>query len=600
MTRDLFQRRALLGVGASVATAAVTSAATGAQTDGPSAPERSLLEFVPPAERPRIAAGVSRWDCAGAIAAADAAGAALIVPPGVFRLASDCRLGVPVRFLGGVLETADGVTAHLDGPISAPPAEIFRNAAGGHGRVRINPSATDVGRAEWWGARTNDAACDCQPALQAAVDACAIVQLLPGDYHLRATVRIQANGVVLRGASATQTDQGPHANATVLVVDHGAATGVQIGADAAAQPAALTEYVRLEDLTVRRAATILNPATGVVPAPTGVALRWCVNCHLTRVETLEHSIGFLLFGVVESYLRNCSALRSAEGARPENDAFVGFYLDYAAPLAANGGIASLYLDHCRAFGSFGGATPRLSYSAGLRSDDGFVDVFITALETGLLQFGIDLNGRAYDSGRGYRTEDLIIDRCVLDTCALAGVRLRTGDISTAATISNCYIAPGQDGAAVVLENLGGSVSLTGNQYIAASGGAGLRAANVNGLSSINNIYTAPLRPIALDGVTNFRLVDTIHLLSGANPNPAISLANCAGGKIDTIVNGPTGCCAAGVSFQGLANRAVEVACTAIQASAPAGGPTGKLVWNGAPVASPGPFGAGCLAQGLMA
>jgi len=77
---------------------------------------------------------------------------------------------------------------------------------------------------------------------------------------------------------------------------------------------------------------------------------------------------------------------------------------------------------------------------------------------------------------------------------------------------------------VVLENLGGAVSLTGNQYIADNRGAGLRATNVNGLSSINNIYSAPLQPIALDGVTNFRVMDSLHLLTSANTHPAVAEA----------------------------------------------------------------------------
>ena len=42
------------------------------------------------------------------------------------------------------------------------------------------------------------------------MEGCSTVQLLPGEYYLQAIVLIQTNGVVLKGVSATQTDQGPH------------------------------------------------------------------------------------------------------------------------------------------------------------------------------------------------------------------------------------------------------------------------------------------------------------------------------------------------------------------------------------------------------
>ena len=456
------------------------------------------------------------------------------------------------------------------------------------------------GRPEWFGARTNDAAFDNQPAVQAALDLCPTVELGAGSYHVRSGLRIVRNGTRLIGAGITQTDQGDNDRSTQIVCASATATILQIGADSHDQPHPLVETVQLRDFTVRRSVAPFIPATGMAGA-VGIALRWCVNCHIERVFSIDSARGWLFYGTIENYVTQCAALRAIPGTRPERDMFIGFHLDYRAPLAANGGNASLYFDHCRAFGGFGRGTPALAYSAGLRTDGGWVDLFIDAFETGTLQYGIHGNGDGDGDGDriSLKTEDLIIANCVLDPGYLASIRLENAGRAAAVQIVNCYFAVSPSGTSIVLANIGGSVSLTGNQCITGeAGGTGLSAVNVTNLRATGNIYTRLKQPVYLERVAGFHVQDTIRSLDAPNDYPAITVAGCRRGKIDCIVSGSPGANSAGVAIRAGSSH-IEVNCTNIDPAALAGGVARTVLFDGMPVCATGPFGAGCLATGIM-
>jgi len=449
-----------------------------------------------------------------------------------------------------------------------------------------------VGRAEWFGARADDADFDNVPAIQAALDLCPTVQLGAGIYHVRAGLRIERSGTRLLGAGITQTDQGENRGATEIVCSNPSATILQIGSDSQRQPGRLVETVQLQDFTVRRSVAPFIPSEGFAGA-IGIALRWCVNCHIDRVFSIDSARGWHFYGTIENYVRHCSALRGIAGTLAAKDFFIGFHLDYDAPLGTNGGNASLYFDHVRAFGGYGRGTPRMAYSAGLRTDGGWVDLFINALETGAVDYGIHGVGDG-GSALSFRTEDLIVSNCVLDMSRLAGIQLESAGPNCAVQIANCYCAVAPSGTAIVLFNLGGSVSLTGNQYIMGEhGGTALSAVAVSNLRSTGNICTRFRQAIYLERVSGFHIADTIQAVFTANDYPAIGLVDCTRGKIDTIITARPGAVTAGIEFKRTASRRVEVNLTAIDVG---GAPA--LIEMGKRVAQPGPFGAGNTATGL--
>jgi len=449
------------------------------------------------------------------------------------------------------------------------------------------------GRAEWFGAVVNRRDVDCQPAIQAAIDLCPTVQLGAGSYYTRSRILILRNATHLIGMGMAQ-DQGENLRATKIVCTSPTETILQVGSDSARQPNPLVETVELRDFTVLRDTAPFIPTKGFDGA-IGIAMRWCENCHVERVFSTDSARGWHFYGTIENYFTRCSAMRGRSGSNRANDFFIGYHLDYTAPLAANGGNASLYFDHCRAFAGFGEGTPSLTYSAGLRTDNGFVDLYINALETGLIQYGIDGHGDAYSAGESFRTEDLIITNCVFDPGHEACIRLQTADTSAQIQITSNYFAAAE-GTSIALADIGGSISLTGNQCL---GRVGLHAARVNNLRATNNVYTKHEQPIRLENVTSFHIQDTIHVLAPGADFAAIRLADCMRGKIDCIVNGLGSRHSVGVDLVGAGNSFVEVACTNLQSSAFAGGAVNKLLHNGQPVTVAGPFGNNCLAQGIM-
>ena len=402
-----------------------------------------------------------------------------------------------------------------------------------------------------------------------------------------------------RRAAHTQTDQGANDRATQIICTSATETIIQVGSDSSTQPTPLVEAVILKGFTVNRSVDPFTPATGVAGA-IGIALRWCVNCHFEKVFSINSCRGWFLFGTVETYVKWCAALRNREGSNAANDPFIGFHLDYSAPLGANGGNASAYLTYCRAFPYTEGTVPSLTYSAGVRMDSGWVDLFIHGFETGGgIQYGIHGIGDGYSSG-SFRTEDLIITNCVLDPGAIACIWLEQAGPESAITIANSYLAPASTGTAVVLYQLGGSVTVSNNQVIvAAFSAAGIGATNVNNLRAHGNIYTGLRQPIWLNAVTSFEIRDTLHGLVTSGDYPALGVAACTRGKIDCIVNGPGGCYTKGVDLQGTANSLIQVEATNLQATAFPSGSANKIVHNGTQVTTAGLFGTNCLASGIM-
>jgi hypothetical protein len=458
-----------------------------------------------------------------------------------------------------------------------------------------------TGRPEWFGARRNDpdAAAENRAALQACIDLCPTTLLGGGDYYVDGMLKITRNGTAIVGAAHTQTDQTANdAGGTSRILStSSAATIITVGHEGAGRPRALTETVRLEGFTVDRAVAPFTPPSGMEGC-IGIALRWCVNCHLERVFSINSARGFFYYGVVETYARFCGALRGRQGSNRANDCFIGFHFDYSAPSGYNGGNASVYLIYCRAFPLTEDATPSLTYSAGVRFDGGWVDCSIHGFESGAgIQYGIHGlgDGQASDS---FRTENLIISNCLLDTSSVGCIWLEQAGIHSAVVIANSYLATSV-GTCIVLSKIAGAVTISGCQYISGDfTGTGLSANEVRGLRSHGNIFTAIRQPVWLYAVSGFEVRDTIHGSRGKGDHPAVGASGCARGTVDCIVGGPTASYTAGVLFRDATSRGVEVRATAIDPAALAD-PGNVIVHQGAKVRVPGAFGAGCLATGVV-
>jgi hypothetical protein len=571
---------------------AAAIAAAAAVADGAGAAPEFRASSSSPSPLEAMADGVA--DDSDALSrGAAAAGSGLTLPPGTYRLARDVAFKVPVFFqLGAVLVVDRGVTVTFQAGLSAGAWQVFDATASG--RVVINPEHLIEGYPEWWGARANDPGFDCQPAIQACVDACVITRLHAADYTIGRTVKITVHGRSLIGTSA---DQNGNRRGSRLVLTSGTLDGLQVGYDS--QPADSKhwlEHVTVRDLTIIRSARLENPREGFAQAPVGVRLQWAVTCSLERVETIEHSHGFYITGTVHCFLRYCQALRYKAGLSPANDFFHGFFMDNSVASGFNSGNASLYFQNCATFST---QSVPFSESSGIKSYAGYTDTFIIGFECALVQCGLDMIGRS-SSAADYQSEDLIIETCVIDSPTSAGIRIRSSGPLTAVQVGACYIAPAGPGVAFDIQDCHGSVGISACQVISTPGNSatGLKVVRSSGVSASNNIHTDIRNPIVLEDCAECRVTDTINNVRQKTETAAVLVKGLARSLLAPMVRGSAGIHPAGVVFVGASNERNEVNCTGIAPQAVEGGGSAILLSDGRPIASAGPFDSN-LASGLV-
>jgi hypothetical protein len=541
------------------------------------------------------AIGDGHADDTAALRAAAATGEALRVPAGRYVLTGDVTFRAPVHFdYQAALWASGDVAITFNGELFAGLQLVFalEHAA----RVILNPQFTTVGHPEWWGARSNDPDFDCQPAIQAALRACNRTVLQGANYYIASTVKILDHGHSLEGVAASQN--GENSAGTRLMLTSETADGIQVGFDRPPPSGQhWLEHGRVSDLTVQRVARIANPGAGFEHAPCGVRLQWAVTCYLDRVETIEHSHGFYITGTVHCYLRLCQAFRFKEGAIKANDFFNGFFMDNSAPTPFNSGNASLYIQNCSTFSTH---AVRFTESSGIKSYRGYTDTFITGFECAGVGYGLNMNGRTSD-GADAQTEDLIIDTCVIDSVASAGVSINLGAGATAVQIHNCYVAPVGKGAALLVRDSKGAVGITGCQVIASpdNEATGLKITTSSGVSSMNNIFTNIRNPVVVNGADNLRLMDTINNLGRTSAVAAIQIEQLDRGYIAPMLTGHANAHPVGVALLGNANRNIEVSGTGIRPSCIIAGAVNAVVCDGKPVTMAGPFGANNHLSGIV-
>lgn len=542
-----------------------------------------------------------------------------ILVGGQFQINSMTTVSQDIVVFGATIHVQTGFTLAFHAAFSAPIGPLFLNATAGLGSVTFSSGLLTTGYAEWWGALKSAPTVDCSPAINACIAAVPVTQLQAGAYFCQAKIVITANSKTLQGVAPTQQPTSAaglgtlSTTATQIVLTYATGRGLQVGYDQNTQPAFNMEFVTIADLAIVRATAALpygvsgatpiaNPATGTnqgnwsVEPPSGLWTKYIVNCHFNRVMVIENSNGFYIGGCIESYWENCSSLRYTTGVNSSNDYVTGFYLDYSVTLAANGGNASIYLDKCRAF--CGVASP--TYSSGATTYDGFVDTWITQLETGGQMYGIDAQGDGVGS-TSFRTEDFFVRGCILDGVGLGGIRVGNAGIYSAITLDGNYVGESPNATGIILVNIAGSVTVSNNQVICgASGtnaGTGLAAVTVQGLNSIGNIYTTIQQPIFLSSVQNFIIQDNISS-RGLVPTPlypGVGLLNCTRGRIALSIKGTASTLQSGVNVD-TGSTHVEVNCSAMNPTSFTAA-ANKIWYNGVAWGGGTTFGTGNVATG---
>jgi hypothetical protein len=494
----------------------------------------------------------------------------ILAPPANFYIAT----GMTLAFTGGLFVGFRG--------------SIFNNATAGLGTVTFS-SYNIEGYPEWWGAQPNTPAFDCSAAINACIVACPVTQLAQANYYTANPIVITMNGKTLRGVT---WEQNAAATSSQIVLTSATTPGIICGTNQTLEPVNIISNIELDNFTVYRSVPPNNPSSGVLPAPTAIQFMWCSLLRCSDVMALEHSIGFYIYGCVESYWDRCSTIRSVPGVHTSNDNFSGFYLDYSAPFAGyNGGNASIYLNRCRTFPA---QALTLTYSACITTYQGCVDLFITQPESGFCQYGADLNG----GSSTYSSEDCTIIDAHFDSCSIAGIACNNMGAYTNITVEGGYINVTQAaGSCVQATGVLGLLKVSGMQFFTSVVGTGFLLNTCNNFQSFGNTMLDLQSMAKLTSVTSFSMEDNVVKKTAPHTlGPAVTLVTCSRGYIRPIINGGAGSFTCGVSVDGAGTTHIEVNCTVMQPVA-FGGAANKILLGGSPWGGTTSFNTNCVASG---
>ncbi len=561
---------------------------------------RSLLRVAPVAGL--IAAADTVQQGQGANATPLPAHAATL-SAGRYRVDRDMLVSGDMLLLPGAqIDIAADCTLTFTGDLQAPASRVFTGA----GRVDLNRSRVLAARPEWWGAVTDELSVDCLAAIQACIAAHSVVALVAGDYHIADTLRITLPNRLVEGRTGFSEGR-----TTISRLVLGKSTGdvVQVGPDR--QPLSAAGFlpgIRLRGFELARSVAVTPaPAGQEARGPAGLRVQYATACQFDDLTSMEHANGYVMRATVRSFLRNCSAFRSRPGTSSTSDVFVGFLFDGNVDFGAAGGNASLYAIECVA--STGGA-PGLARSIGAYLPGAFADLFLVRFEMASMTDGIVAQGTAgtRDPHRlKWGNGDLHLVMPILDNVARTGIEL--ADLSPYALVDivEPYVSVASSAtAAIMVRDGGGAVTVTGGQLIgwnnAEAGGTahGVLGSAMSGLALKGVKLLGWQRPAAFSGCRDLDLDLVAHNPDQSADQAAVRLTACERVSVRARVTGKAGAFPAGVLLEGTANQRIAVDATGIDPDAIAGGaPAGaKLIWNGTPVRTAGPFGSH-VASGIM-
>lgn len=522
----------------------------------------------------------------------------IVLVPGTYSVDEDLSVSGSVLVQPGArIVVAKGRTVTFKGDFQAPAEHVFI----GTGRVDLNASRALVARAEWWGAVADDPQVDCLPALEAAIAAHGWVVLAPGDYHVSDTLRIAVPNRRVEGATGHVAGR---TTITRLVLTRAGGDVVQVGPDR--DPGGTGKFlpgIVLRLLELSRSVPTAAATSMEQGGPAGLRVQYATACRFENLTSMEHATGYLLRGVVRSFLSNCSAFRSRSGAA--DDSFVGFLFDGSADFGLAGGNASLYVDECVA--STGG-NPRLGRSIGAYLPGAFSDIYLTRFEMAAMSDGIVVDGLAA-AGDTRRTRtgnvNLHITAPILDAVSHAGLTLSRLAPYAVVDVIDPYVAPLPGSlASIYVHDGAGMTTITGGQligwYDAEQGGnaVGVHAVNAAGLTVRGLKILGHRRPFGMTGCRDFDVDVAIGNPHEVAAQAAVQLAACDRGSIRVRVTGADSAFPQGVRLDGQANQHISVDVTGIDPAAIRGGGVNKLLWDRTPIRTAGPFGTH-LATGIM-
>jgi hypothetical protein len=497
---------------------------------------------------------------------------------GTVTFSSHCTFDV-----GAIIHSTSG-SVTFNGGVAADITQIL-NLTGGS-TSSFNPQHTLVGYAEWFGAVTNSVGTDCTAAINAAIVALDKTQLMGAIYYCSSTVNHTTLGHSLVGAKpiagavnitssfATQICS-TSATATILNISGFRGTGGY-------------KIARFH-CTRNIAPTISGSSIGITLSSNGATIEDIVSS--------ESMTAWKINSTAWVKVHRCRARRSLAGTGAGTDTFKGFWIDGTDDgLGTNSGNASLYLNNL--YVSI--ATPFAGTSIAYYHDKGFMDVFCTDIECGLVTQGLVVVGNN-NVGWAYSDADFHVIHPILETvkecisitqCNDQGSILIDG--------GHCYSS--SDTAHIVsIDTNKNAVTIRGMEYLALTKSTygAIYINNSKNFSSVDgHIIECGGTLAKLVSATNCKITD--KATNYTNTAKGITLTISNRNKLDMVLSGNK----TGVGYSVDATSAYnEFNCSGLDPAAISGGSANKLVINSTQVTVVGIAAAGAgnnVASGVMA
>ncbi|WP_265532604.1 hypothetical protein [Pseudomonas saponiphila] len=423
------------------------------------------------------------------VLAAQNAGLPLVFPSGTYNLGSITFTSAVTIIDGAMLKSTGSSVLAFNGGFKAPIAQVF--AFSGTARATFDYSKTYQGYSEWWGAKAGISTFDNTPAFNAALIALREVGMLPVQYFINDTIRMQLDHRRLFGAGKSWTSVG----GTQIISNSPSATIIKMGLDT--NPGSVNgnlQHLRIDSFTTNRNVALLDSNSSCY----GVDASWVLFGYATDVESINSKVGFYSSGNVQLFKTRCYSFRHLLGTVPANDSFHGYLYNGNSGLALAGGNGSMYDRDCTANCALSFA--QLPTNVGFAMDGKPADYFSFGCEVTSCRQAVFFNG----SGTVAGDADIRIDGLVADGIGLDGIFIQ--NIQGSIRITNSYAAP--SGAATSFTGLralnSSGISEDGNQWICwpAANSCGISFTNISS-SHIGEgtMIRDAARPIEIHGST---------------------------------------------------------------------------------------------------
>lgn len=397
------------------------------------------------------------------------------------------------------------------------------------------------GKPEWFGAVVDDPTSDNRAALAACFALCPVTVLGAHDYYIRDTLVLDRSNRGFIGAPCAPLNRDTGVGLPSPMGNRGGSRVILAGQAVVEAPVFqfgkrqppssdndhMTRNCILRDINFCRDNTQGSRVRAASAADASACVKGIVCSGLaasliSNVSSFDSPVGWFVTGCAYCKWDDCAAWRSTPAASAANDFSVGFLVGgYKRNYGYAGANASVYFNRCASYDLHGG-----SISLGFRLFGAVADTFLTQVEVGRCNVGIEIDGRDASGktigvGENDLQQDIHLISPLIDAVSDQGLQLRNLNASFNVAITSPYIATARAKADLHImggaDRVEGQISIVGGIFLG-GGNAGLVATDGIGITVQGTMFRNYGAPISLTNCRNCRIEPDLNNISVMAPN----------------------------------------------------------------------------------